>query len=166
MKLNKYLIVAGMLGLAGTGFAQTTTNTAPRIVPERTGTVLQPPTPSGADVSPVANRPERPERPVLSQDIRDRMQRFEKLREAYLAEQRELKRRLDGAVDEDREKIRQLIQERRDAWLDKLRILSEEARERLAELRKDLSQHQEVLDAARESARDRVGEIRDRRGKD
>src|SRR6267143_3345399 len=159
MKLIEQLKTAVVLGVGlvtWTGFAQTTTNTAPKIVPERTGRVLQPPTPGRVDVSPpLAARPDRPER-ALPQDIKDRLQRFERLREAYRAEQRELRRRLQGATEEDRDKIRQLIQERRDAWLEKLRILREE---RLADLKAALPQHQEVLDAARESSQERAAEI-------
>jgi len=166
--LIRQLKTATAIGLglvAWTGFAQTTTNTAPKIVPERVGRVLQPPAPAGtAPTSPLADRPVRSERQPLPQDIKDRLQRFEQLREAYLAEQKELLRRLRGATDEDRDRIRQLIQERREAWLEKLRTLREEARERLADLKQTLSQHQEVLDAARESAQERAAEVRDRRG--
>src|SRR6185295_1741948 len=118
--------------------------------PDRTGRVLQAPAGETVTPSPLTTRPDRPERPALSQDIKDRLQRFEQLREEYLREQRDLKRRLQGATDEDREKIRQLLQERREAWLEKLRTLREEARERLADLKAALPQHQEVLDAARE----------------
>ena len=167
MKLIRQLRIATALGMslaAWTGLGQTLTNTAPKIVPERTGRVLQAPASETVTPSPLTARPDRPERPALSQDIKDRLQRFEQLREEYLREQRDLKRRLQGATDEDRERIRQLIQERREAWLEKLRTLREEARERLADLKAALPQHQEVLDAARESAQERVNEIRNRRG--
>jgi hypothetical protein len=111
-------------------------------------------------------RPDRPERMSLPQDIRDRVQSFERRREAYLAEQKELARQLRGASDEDRQRIRDLIRDRREAWLEEAKKFREEARKRLDELKRELPRYQEALDAARERATDAVKEARKRRGSD
>jgi Skp family chaperone for outer membrane proteins len=147
--------------------AQTTTNPPVVIDSSRLGRVLQTPVSSAVDASPITsavNRPERVEQQRLPQDIRDRLQQFERVREAYLTEQRELQRRLRGATDADRDQIRELIRERRAAWLEQFRTFRQEARERLTELRDALPSHREALDAARDSARQKAEEARERRG--
>ena len=147
--------------------AQTTTNPPVVIDSSRLGRVLQTPVSSAVDASPITsavNRPERVEQQRLPQDIRDRLQQFERVREAYLTEQRELQRRLRGATDADRDQIRELIRERRAAWLEQFRTFRQEARERLTELRDALPSHREALDAARDTARQKAEEARERRG--
>ena len=68
-------------------------------------------------------------------EIKERIRRFEIIREAYLQEQALLRKRLSGATtEEERERIRALIKQTRDAWLARARALREEARERLREL--------------------------------
>lgn len=159
------VLSAGLL--EGVVLAQTTTNPPVAIDPIRLGRVLQPPVSSTVDGSPVSSmipRPERVEQQRLPQDIRDRLQQFERVREAYLTEQRELQRRLRGATDADRDQIRELIRERRAAWLEQFRTFRQEARERLAELRDALPNHREALDAARDTARQKAEEARERRG--
>lgn len=159
------VLAAGLL--EAVVLAQTTTNPPAVIDPNRVGRVLQPPVSSTADVSPIpsaVNRPERAEQQRLPQDVRDRLQQFERVREAYLTEQRELQRRLRGASDTDRNQIRELIRERRTAWLEQFRTFRQEARERLTELRDALPSHREALDAARDAARQKAEEARERRG--
>jgi len=107
------------------------------------------------------------DRQKLPLDIKARLIRFEAIREAYRKEQDELRAKEKGASTEaEREKIRLLIKERRDAWLARSRALREETKDRLRELRSQLPSRSEVLDAARESARDAASEIRKRRGTD
>ena len=147
--------------------AQPTTNPPVLVDSSRVGRVLQPPTSSTMDVSPIPSaidRPERAEQQRLPQDIRERLQQFERVREAYLTEQRELQRRLRGATDADRDRIREQIRERRAAWLEQFRTFRQEARERLTELRDALPSHREALDAARDAARQKAEETRERRG--
>lgn len=156
-----------MLSAAFTSLGQSLTNTAPKVEPTRVGQVLSPST-----VDPKVPFPPGfvSERPTLSQDVKDRLLRFSQLREAYLAERRDLERRLKGAAEEDRERIRDLMRERLDAWREKLRAQREELQERLDQLKAALPQHQDVIDAARDRARDQGtsarDQIRDRRGSD
>ena len=143
--------------------AQPTTNPPVVVDSSRLGRVLSPPTSDGP-LSAVGPRPERVEQQRLPQDIRDRLQQFERVREAYLTEQRELQRKLRGATEADRDRIRELIRERRAAWLEQFRTFRQEARERLTELRDALPSHREALDAARDAARQKAEETRERRG--
>ena len=146
--------------------AQPTTNPPVVVDSSRLGRVLQPPLSATSDgaLSSVAPRPERVEQQRLPQDVQDRLKQFERVREAYLTEQRELQRRLRGATDADRDRIRELIRERRAAWLEQFRTFRQEARERLTELRDALPGHREALDAARDAARQKAEETRERRG--
>ena len=101
------------------------------------------------------------DRQGLPLEIRERIRRFEAIREAYLTEQELLRKRLTGAAtEEERDRIRALIKQSRDAWLARARTLREEARERLRELQTLLPSRSEILDAARE----RVRETHKRRG--
>jgi hypothetical protein len=152
--------------IAGPAWTQTLTNTVPAA--DRNGRVLgSSPVSSPSSVASGSVRPERPEQQRLPLDLRERLASFEKVREAYLAEQRELIRKLRGATDADRDQIRELIKTRREAWLEQARQFREEARDRLTELKNGaLQSHKEALDAARENARDKLKDARDRRGSD
>lgn len=163
----KILLLAGCVATVATR-AQTGTNTSTVTSPDRNGRVLSPGTVlGGTTINPTTTRPDRPEQQRLPVDLRERVANFEKVREAYLAEQRQLLRKLRGATDEDRNQIRDLIKARREAWLEQARQFREEARERLTELRNGaLQSHREALDAARDNAREKLQEVRDRRGSD
>lgn len=106
----------------------------------------------------------------VPQQIRERLQQFESMRETYLKQQNELLRQLKGANDEQRELIREKLREQRQQWLEQSKLFREQARERLAELKEKLLQHQDVLDAARERAREQLDDakerVRERRGTD
>ena len=113
-----------------------------------------------------------------SVQVREKLQDFEDQREAYLQAQQQLMRRLRGATDEDREKLREMIQENRREWLELAKQTRQQARERVQELREQLPSVREALEAAREQAREQaqdqareqvreaVDAARDRRGTD
>ena len=93
-------------------------------------------------------RPPRPERPDLSLDIRQRLLRFEKLREVYLSRQEDLLRKLHGATDADRGRIRGQLQALRDEWMERARAFREEARDRMKDvLGLELSGRSKILDS-------------------
>jgi hypothetical protein len=107
------------------------------------------------------------DRQNLSEPVKLRMQRFELSRDAYLREQEQLKKRLNGATTEtERERVRLLIRDQREAWLRRMRELRAQSKDRVAELRRQLPSKGEVLDAARENAREAIQDIRKRRGQD
>ena len=134
----------------------------PTNIADKVGKVILPDT---ASDKATAARPPRTERPELPQEIKRRIDRFEKSRESYLARQQELLRNLNvnGATDEDRARIRAQLQALRDEWLDRARAFREEARTRMKDLQAELPKHRDALVDAKEGA---LGTIKDhkRRG--
>ena len=98
---------------------------------------------------------------AIAQEIKTRIVRFEKFRESYLARQKELLGKLNGASNDERELIRRQLQELRDDWLDRARAFKEDARSRMRELQDQLPKHRGALNDAKEGALDQV---RKRRG--
>lgn len=115
---------------------------------------------------PAANRPEVPV--GLSETLRERLRSFEAKREEYLAKQLELVRQMRESADpEARTRLREQLREQRQDWLEEARKFREQARVRLQEMKRELSNHSEVIEAAREQVRERVQEqVRERRGTD
>ena len=105
-------------------------------------------------------RPPRPERPDLSLDIRQRLVRFEKLREVYLNRQQELLRKLRGGpTDADRARIRAQLNGLRDQWLEQARSFREEARARIRDLQEELPKYRwDPKEGALDANRKRRGE--------
>ena len=103
----------------------------------------------------------------LPPEIRDRIRRFELVREAYLKEQEELRKRLRGAATEaERDRVRELIRQARLEWLERARQLREESLRRIRELPTAMPDMREVISNARENARDAALEVRKRRGQE
>lgn len=103
----------------------------------------------------------------LSPEIRERVRRFELVREAYIKEQEELRKRLRGAATEaERDNVRELIRQARLDWLERARQLREETLRRIRELPTVMPDMREVISNARDSARDAATEVRKRRGRD
>jgi len=138
-----------------------------------------------AQISPVVTPNDRPGGVVLSdpqakangiatradtripKEILERINRFERQRIDYLRQQERLHRDLRGApTEEERDRIRALIQESRDQWTARLRAFREELKDRLPQLRERLPALNEVLDNARDRARDAAQTARKRRGQD
>lgn len=117
-----------------------------------------------------SDRPGLPEQAGLPLMIRERLRLFELKREAYLAEQLDLVRQMRGASNEERKRLREQLREQRQNWLDEAKQIREQARLRLQEMKQELANHSEVLEAARERAREQALEgaekARERRGTD
>jgi hypothetical protein len=158
MKLKLFTLFAGLtFCLAAVRLpAQTggTTNTSPTTSRITTSRVI-----SDSEVKEnlstdtVNTRPANSDRPVLSSEVKERIRAFEKAREAYLEKQRELERRFKGATDEQRERIREQIKDRRDAWLEQHKQFKEDMRERLRELKRELPSLRKALDESRPTTR-------------
>lgn len=146
--------LAGSVLLAGTALGQA--SVTPTIKPtDRDGRVILSDQ-QAADVG--LNSLTTVDRQKLPPEIRDRIKRFEVVREAYLKEQALLRKRLTGAAtEEERDRIRALIQERRVAWLAEARKLREEAQDRLRELQRMMPDRREILQNARDAAKGRRG---------
>jgi hypothetical protein len=165
LKAGSVILVLSCLAVLSLS-AQTSTNDPPKGNSDRSGQVLQPPSDAetaGAMPSAGADRPRRANLPL---EVQDRLVKFERMREAYLAEQKDLQRRLRGAAEQDRDQLRAQIRERREAWLEQAKAYRRSAQERLDELKEALPGHRDALDAAREQAVDRLKETRERRGSD
>ena len=107
------------------------------------------------------------DRQNLTPAVRDRLQRFELSRDAYQREQAQLQKRLNGAASEaERERVRALIKDKRDAWLRRMRELRTQTKDRIGELQSKLPPRREILDEAKKDARDAIREIRKRRALD
>lgn len=156
-----------MIAAAAASFGQTNVDS---IVPtvkttERDGRIVvsdQQATDLGINLGP---GPAAVDRQNLTPAVKERLQRFETSRDAYLREEAQLKQRLSGAATEaERERVRALIKDKREAWLRRSLELRTQAKDRIAELRRQLPSKGEVLDAARENAREAIKDIRNRRG--
>ena len=75
-------------------------------------------------------------RSALSPEVKERLRKFEREREAYLQKQRELEKRLKGATEQERERIRELIKDRRIAWEEQHKQLQADLRDRLRDLKR------------------------------
>ena len=148
-------LMLGLAGLAVPGLVSTalgqTSITAATTVKRDGRVVLSDEQAAGVGLTTV-------DRQRLSPEIQDRIKRFEVVREAYLKEQALLRKRLSGAAtEEERERVRVLIQTQRAAWLAQARQLREEAQDRLRELQKLMPDRREILQNARDAVKDRRG---------
>ncbi len=168
-----FIGIIALAALAGSLVAQTTTN-APATNPPAVTTpppkeVSPPPDPKPDPnkkvlklpvtiVAPKGDNDEKPHRPDRpgdtppGADVKDLVERFQKAREEFIAQQ---KPKLIG-TDAETEKLRR-------EWLEKRAALREEFRNRAMEIRNEFRNRelQEVLDAAKDAARrskPRVGE--------
>jgi hypothetical protein len=105
-------------------------------------------------------RPKAPERVTATAyaDAARQLVEDAKLKaERYLTEQRALTAAaVKATTEEERARIRALIQVKRDAFLAAQRDVREEIHKWAAELRDQLKNHREVLDSAKEQTRERV----------
>jgi cell division septum initiation protein DivIVA len=110
--------------------------------------------------------------------VRAQLQRFQQEARKYLEQQEALRKRLQGATEEERVRVRQQLQNLREQWLERARELRKQFRDRQSELIEKLPSHREVLesvrDAAKQSALEQLRDElknqqqqgRDRRGQD
>jgi hypothetical protein len=141
----KYLNILGLVFFVTAGaVAQTQIDPTPAKTTDRDGKIIV----SDPQATDVGIRTTT-DRQKLSQQVKDLLQRFEGTRDAYLKEQEELRRKQRGAATEsERELVRAQIKEARDAWLERSRVLREELKDRIAELRPLMPQRSEILDNA------------------
>ena len=139
-------IIALILSAVMHAAAQTDTVSPSLVKRDADGRILQPdPTPSpAAEVT--APRPVRTER-ALPPEIREKLKQFEAAREAFIKQQEELRRKMDGAITEkERENIRRNIKESLDRWREQARQFRDDAKERARELQRDMPNLREALE--------------------
>lgn len=128
--------------------ASTSVDVSPSVTSDRIGRVVTSEKQLAEDnILPTANSLEFRRLPP---EIRDRIQRFEVNRDAYLKRQQELNQKLRGAAtDEERQRVRDQISKARDAWLERAKDSRRELKDRLNDIRRErLSIMRERLDAA------------------
>lgn len=153
------------------GVAQGQTNVIAPSTTDWSGRVVVPDQPTTVDSINTASQLQRPlrlEQNRLPPEVRDRIEIFKWYARKYLEQQELLKRKLQGATDEERARIREQLRQLRNQWLERSRELRREFKDRQRELIDKLPGHREVLenarDAAREQLRDQIRDTRDRGG--
>jgi len=147
---RRTIIVAVVLwlGLAG---ALAQTNITPS-AGTRTGKILVPDAPANSDAITTVVRPTVTERPSLPPEVVARIQKFRKDAQAYLDKEQAIKKRVQGANDQDRAKLREELRVMRQKLLEQQRQLREEFRDRLDELRTKFPDRRELFDSLKEAA--------------
>lgn len=160
MRLLEQFFAASVVALSS-AVALAQTGVSPVANGDRNGTIIQ------SDPQAAANGLRATSDPRIAPEVRERIARFERVRETYLREQERLRNLYRGAsTDEERARIRDLIAKTREQFLDSLRSFREDIKDRLPELRQRLPEMNEVLDNARDRARDAANQVRKRRGTD
>lgn len=134
MKIIKSLAIIGALGISFAGnrlTAQTSNNPPPVVV--------------------------TPTSPKIPGDIKALVRTFEMERDAYLAEQKALLEKLKNATTaQQRDAIRDMLQDNRDGFLAELREFREELRQEIKELKGKINNQelQELIDKIKDKIQD------------
>jgi septal ring factor EnvC (AmiA/AmiB activator) len=163
MKTDRKWVATVALCLAiGMASALAQTNITPA-AGTRVGKIVVPDAPANSDAITTVIRPSVTERPTLPPEVLERIQRFRKDAQAYLDKEQAIKKKLQGANDQERAKLREELGLMRQKLLEQQRQLREEFRDRLSELRSKLQDRSELFDSLRDAAASARGG-RDRRG--
>lgn len=153
VRLTQPFHLAGLVLWVGLAAVVAQTNLSNTTSPQRDGQAVLPENLTATDVSTASNlRPDRPERPVLPPEVRARIEQFKNDARKYLAQQEELKKRLEGANDKERAMVRRQIEDLRRQWLERAREMRKEFRERQADLMDKMPDYREVISSARNAA--------------
>lgn len=149
----KLASLGGLACAVCSGLAQPAPTPAPAKPDDRVGRVIvSEPQAQAAGLKTTSDRQK------LTDEVKERLARFEREREAYLRRLEELRKRLDGATsDAERQRIRDQLKSFHDAWQERTRQIREELKDRVTTVRGQMPSRQEVLDNAREKARDLSG---------
>jgi hypothetical protein len=160
-------IAAALSAWSALGQTSVGTNPTPDKTADRTGRVIVSDQQAKTESPNVAGQPDRLDRQRLPTEIKDRLRRFETARDRYVKEEQAFIKRLRGAsTEEERERIRAQLDKQRQALLDRAKMLREDVNKRLEDIRSRLRPMSEVLDDARQNARDAANPARKRRGQD
>ena len=152
------LLLCGNVALGQAKDATPTNATSVTVPRNLSGRIVAPePSPSAA-LSPLPwnsiTRPERPER-FLAPEVQEQLRKFLADREKYLKEQERLEKQLKGSTEQERQMIRDRIQQVHDSWASQARRFRDEARERQKELKRALPKHRDALNEIRPGQRGR-----------
>ena len=97
-------------------------------------------------------------RPGMPEEVKKLLAEYRADREARVAQMKELRKQLGGATKEEKEKlrdqVRQLMREQKQDQLALREQIREQVRERIEELGKDLPSRKDVIEAAKERAKE------------
>jgi hypothetical protein len=118
---------------------------------------------NAVDVRPIVSGPN-----ALTPEIKEKLRTFEQFAKAYLREREELRKKFEGASEAERARLRELLKQQYEAYLERARLVREQFIERQRQLMRELPSHREILDNARERARDQLRDTtrERRRGED
>jgi len=163
MRLTKLAwLSAGLTLLAALGASGQTNPATSSATITRSGQVVSPERPTAIDANALATtsvRPATATRPALSPEVQARIDRFKLDARAYLAEQQALKKKLLGANDQERQIIRDRLRVLRQQWLEQASEMRREFKDRVIELQDKLPAYKDLLDSAKENARDQLRQI-------
>lgn len=117
----------------------------------------KPEKPENPNKSTKPEKPEHPEIPASPKNVKAMLKQFEDAREEYLHQQAELRRNLHQASGEDLETLRERLRQQQAEFLAHQRELRRSIKEQIARLKDELRDHQRVIEAAKEKARNRRG---------
>jgi hypothetical protein len=98
------------------------------------------------------HQPER-NRPVLPDDVKALIQKFDSERDTFLKAQEDLRKQMKDASKDKRDDLREQLRTNREKWLDEQKQLREDIRDRLKELKDTLPSHHDAIDDAKEGAK-------------
>ncbi len=132
-----------------------------KLAQEEVGTLPRPSGPSG-EVTADVNAIQIPDwsKGALADQLRALQDQFKKEQKDLITRYQDLLRRAKDASREEREKVRALFSTERTALIEAQRELREQVKASFEEFRKDHAEHRDLIDAARERAKERVKERR------
>jgi hypothetical protein len=153
MKTAKKWVRGMAAALLGLGLASTfgQTNLTPS-ANTRLGKIVVPDAPANSDSITAVIRPATTDRPALPPEVLARIQKFRKDAQDYLDREQAIKKRLQGANDQERAKLRQELRLLREKLLEQQRNLREEFRDRREILRSKLQDRGELFDSLKDAA--------------
>ena len=98
------------------------------------------------------HQPER-NRPVLPDDVKALIQKFDSERDTFLKAQEDLRKQMKDASKDKRDDLREQLRTNREKWLEEQKQLREDIRDRLKELTEKLPSHRDAIDDAKEGAK-------------
>jgi hypothetical protein len=79
-------------------------------------------------------RPPRPDKVVVPEDVKSRLEQFKVVRETFLANQKDLTRKLKDATQEERDQIREQIQLQKQQFKARAKELAQQVKESVRDL--------------------------------
>ena len=166
---RKVVLLALVLGgiMSSSARAQSTNKGSPKVTPasqratggDKSGKRLDSDTSSDQGRNDQPERPDRSDKsnqPDASGELKKIRDEFKQVQNRFVEEQKELRQKLKEATEDDRARIRNEIQTKRQSFVDQQVQVRDEIRRLMQDLKDKLKDHRDVLDAAKEDAKDKA----------